>query len=152
MPTAMNTPVVPSQPSARLVRESPYVLVADDDPDLCELLTSVLTRSGCSVLTFPSGNDLLTYMASWMLDPASLRKPDAMIVDVRMPGFAGLDALRDIDSDRAYLPLIVMSAHDDTYTRKQAERLGALAFLRKPIHSAELLAVVDAATETGRWR
>jgi len=124
------------------------VLIADDDPDLCELLTAVLTRSGCAVLTFPSGSDLFAYVTSWTLDPKRLRKPDVIIVDVRMPGFASLEVLRGANSDAGKLPFVVMSAHDDPQTRRLAEKLDALAFLRKPIHSGELLAVVHAASET----
>ena len=67
--------------------------------------------------------------------------PDAMLLDIMMPGISGLDLLKMIRTDLSltHLPVIILTAADSAETRVQALELGATDFLGKPVDPIELL-------------
>jgi two-component system response regulator GlrR len=117
---------------------SPTVLVVDDDADLLKLLTLRLQRAGFTVQTAASGEDALKRLAN--------RQPDAVITDLKMQGLDGIGLLSEIEATYPVLPVVLMTAHGTIPDAVRATRLGAYAFLTKPIDNAELLACLRAAT------
>ena len=110
------------------------ILVIDDDPNVRDLLSRHLTRSGYRVEVAGSGEDGLRQ--------ARALRPDAITLDVLMPGMDGwavLTALKD-DRDLADIPVIMLSIVDD---RSIGFSLGAADYLTKPVDHGRLLAALE---------
>jgi two-component system response regulator GlrR len=120
------------------VSQTPTVLVVDDDTDLLQLLTLRLQRAGFTVRTASSGADALKRLAE--------RQPQVVITDLRMDGLDGLELLAEIESRYPVLPVVLMTAHGTIPDAVRATRLGAYAFLTKPIDDGELVACLRRAT------
>ncbi|MEE8189570.1 MAG: response regulator [Kiloniellales bacterium] len=109
------------------------VLIIDDEPGARELLGRHLSRSGYSVATASSGEE--------GLKRAREIAPDAITLDVLMPGMDGwavLAALKD-DAELSEIPVIMVSMLDD---RNLGYSLGAADYLNKPVEHERLLAVL----------
>ena len=129
--TTQPTDNVTSMPLARPSR-APFVLVADDSPDMRALLADLLGAEGFEVLTVSSGGRALAEMM--------VRPPDLLITDLFMPGMSGF-ALRAIMLRRpelASIPVIVLSA----YWHRPSETLEVADVLTKPLNIDRLLASV----------
>src|SRR5689334_13971897 len=114
--------------------QRPTVLIIDDDRVMRELLTLHLRNAGYGVIAADDG------IAGGYLALSS--KPDVVIVDVDMPHMTGyqlVEALKG-DSLTRHIPVIFLTSREDVddYARK----LGAEAYLRKPVKSDRLLQVV----------
>jgi two-component system response regulator GlrR len=120
------------------VSQPPTVLVVDDDTDLLQLLTLRLQRAGFAVQTATGGAEALKRLAD--------RQPQAVITDLRMDGLDGLELLTEIESRYPVLPVVLMTAHGTIPDAVKATRLGAYAFLTKPIDDGELVACLRQAT------
>lgn len=105
------------------------VAVAEDEPLNRERLVRLLGEAGCEVVgAFPTGQALL----DWLGKEA---RPDALFLDIRMPGPSGLDVAADLPAD---LPVVFVTAHADHAL--QAFEAAAVDYLLKPVR-AERLAV-----------
>jgi DNA-binding response OmpR family regulator len=112
----------------------PLVLVADDDPAMRALVTSILTAQGWRVAEAPDG------IAA--LDAAQRLRPDLMLLDMDMPRLDGLGVLETLRRrliGRA-VPVIVVTAHDDPAIESRCIELGAEDYITKPIQPASLVA------------
>jgi PAS domain S-box-containing protein len=110
-----------------------HVLVVDDEPANCLLLVEMLKAVGFGTREATGGEEALTLATEW--------SPDAILMDVRMPGTDGLEAirrLRDLDPQRP-IPIIAVSASAFEDDRRQALEAGASDFLGKPFREHELL-------------
>jgi FixJ family two-component response regulator len=90
--------------------------------------------------TFPSGRqfiDLLVAMPSLRVD--------CVVLDVQMPGLNGLQVQEQLARSAHRIPVIFITAHDDSALREQALAAGALAFLRKPFNDELLIKVLNVA-------
>lgn len=133
---------VPLPQTASELRSRPCVLLLEDDPEMRRLLVEVLSAEGCQVDAYPDGT-------SWLSDLGTedcterLKRWQAIISDVRMPGLNGLTALRIAKlRSRCFPAVIVITAFGDEETYADAERLGAAAVLDKPFDPADLIAKV----------
>lgn len=118
----------------------PFVMVVDDDPDLCNLLYDRLRDTGCNVITKASGME--------GIEAARRHMPDVLFLDVMMPGLTGIETLQKINElfgDTAP-KTIIMSAYDSTENFDQAKKLGAVACLRKPLNMTKLKPLIDELT------
>ena len=115
------------------------ILVVDDDPDIVTYLTSFLEDNGYVV---DSANDASSAQAA-----IERFQPDAILIDVLMPGRSGLDLLVNIRSDTRWsnLPVVVVTGHDKilqddckSYFGLHGVR-GPDAVLGKPVDRATLL-------------
>ncbi|MDE2149056.1 MAG: response regulator transcription factor [Gammaproteobacteria bacterium] len=113
------------------------LLIADDDRELCRLLSDYLAGEGFRVEAVHDGAQALARVTD---DP---RRPDLLILDVMMPGKDGLTALRELRA-RHRLPVIVLSARGEPIDRIVGLELGADDYLAKPFLPRELLARVRA--------
>jgi DNA-binding NtrC family response regulator len=113
------------------------VLVVDDEPLVCDSLTSILQREGYSVLTASSGPQALEI----------LRAGDVQLVisDVQMPDMNGFELLKAIKNDYPDTGVILMTGFGDTYTVKDALLLGADEYLNKPFRAFEVCKIVERA-------
>jgi CheY-like chemotaxis protein len=108
------------------------VLIVDDEPEILLGTRLLLEEAGYSVLEAHGGREAL--------EVVERARPDAMFLDLRMPGMDGwdvLEALR-VNSSIEDLPVIVFSAHADPAAVERCRQLGASAYVRKPFRSADL--------------
>ncbi|MBL8273506.1 MAG: response regulator [Xanthomonadales bacterium] len=106
-------------------------LVADDDPDLRDLLKLVLEEAGYEVETASSANDAL--------DRATARPPDLLVIDVQMPGLSGNTAVYRLRAQGYTGRIVTLSGSVVGDAREAALRAGADAFLLKPVDLEMLL-------------
>lgn len=121
---------------------SPSLLIIDDDPDVVYSLETSLRVASLDVYTASTGSQGIDFVCR--------RRPDAVILDVRLPDMSGLetfDRLREID---ARLPVIVITAFATTDTAIEAMKRGAFEYLLKPVDLHQLREVVAKAVELSR--
>jgi DNA-binding response OmpR family regulator len=112
----------------------PLVLIADDDPDILELVTLTLERDGYDVAPARNGEEALRIAADRTIHLA--------VLDLMMPGIDGYEVtrrLRAADVERQ-LPIPVLSAFAEDRQTALALAAGADAYMRKPFSPRELLA------------
>ena len=112
------------------------VLLAADDRVITHLLPTTLRRHGVEVVV---AHDAMQALMSAVRSP-----PDAIVLDVHMPGGTGIEALRKLkaSSKTSAIPVIVISASGTSETPDQVKALGADAFLLKPIDPDALYEVL----------
>lgn len=103
------------------------ILIADDDRVVSHLLSARLQAEGWRVTVAQDAMQALMF--------ALRLAPDAIVLDINMPGGTGLDALRKLkaSSKTAAIPVIVVSGAVDRALPENVATLGAVAFLPKPI-------------------
>ena len=114
------------------------ILVVDDSAPNVKLLRLILGAAGYRVLDAYSGAEAL--------ETLHRDKPDAMLLDVRMPGMSGYDVCRQIRKDPEFsdLPVIMVTALSLAEERIVGIEAGATDFISKPFNKKELLARVRA--------
>jgi DNA-binding response OmpR family regulator len=121
-----------SEPGRKLV------LVADDDPDILDLVTFRLDRAGYEVVQARDGQEAL--------DTALARAPDLCVLDVMMPRLDGYEVtrrLREAESTRS-VPVILLTARAQESDVERGFDVGATDYMRKPFSPQELRARVEA--------
>jgi two-component system, OmpR family, phosphate regulon response regulator PhoB len=109
------------------------VLIADDSHFQVQMLSHFLTEKGFSAIAS------FDALQAWM---TALREtPDAIILDINMPGGSGLEVLRKLkfSAKTQQIPVIVISATSDSHSEQAAKDLGAAEFLQKPIDQEKLI-------------
>jgi two-component system phosphate regulon response regulator PhoB len=117
---------------------SQKILVADDEPDMLQLVGGTLRREGFSVLTATTGEGALASV--------SAAHPDLAILDLMMPAGTGLEVCRAMRAraDLAGIPVIMLSACSAEVDRVVAFEIGADDFVTKPFSPRELVLRVKA--------
>jgi two-component system nitrogen regulation response regulator GlnG len=69
-------------------------------------------------------------------------QPDAIILDLMMPGLSGFDILKQMQERSINIPTIVVTAYDDAGYAKSVKEMGAVAYLSKPFNHEELLSML----------
>ena len=115
------------------------VLVVDDEPKLCDLLSSALTQNDVHVFT--AGNGL---QALAILEQEDI---DLVISDWRMPGMDGPQLLAEVKVRYPQLPVIVMTAYSTVKNAVQSMRNGAYDYIAKPFDIDELDITVSKALQ-----
>jgi two-component system alkaline phosphatase synthesis response regulator PhoP len=112
------------------------VLVVDDDDAIRTVVRSVLEADGFEVVEAADGPAALL-----LLNAILGRGPDAVVLDIMMPGIDGIEVCEKIDHSK--VKVIMLSARDDAETKERAMAAGADAYLTKPFSAIELLDVVE---------
>ncbi len=115
----------------------PCILLADDEPDVIRPLGTYLAKKGYDVKYAFSG--------AAALEMARRERPAILILDLRMPEMTGYEVLRKFkdDPDLALIPIIVVTASESDRSRSEVIRLGAAAYLRKPIYPENLFLEIE---------
>ena len=111
----------------------PDVLIADDDVALCDLLIDYLATQGMTARAVHSAEAALAALEQ------EQPLPDALVLDVMLPGMSGLDALTRIRA-RWHLPVLMLSGRGEPVDRILGLELGADDYLAKPAMPRELVA------------
>ena len=119
------------------------ILLVDDSPDDCLLVGAYLKSANYTVVTKNSAKEALHYLGK-LAEGDPLAQIDLIMLDVKMPGFDGLDACTRIKSMKQFeaVPILMVSADTTSGTIQLAFRRGATDYIRKPVIKAELLAKV----------
>ncbi|HLE67467.1 MAG TPA: response regulator [Burkholderiales bacterium] len=111
-----------------------HVLVVDDDPDMVAYLTRLLRTEGMDAEAALDGEQAFALIAD--------SPPGLVLLDVMMPGVSGFDICRKLKADEAtaLVPIVLITALEDTESRVRGIEAGADDFLSKPVNREELLA------------
>ena len=99
------------------------ILVVDDELDFMELLRIRLEANNYEVVTAVDGNEALVKIKT--------EKPDAILLDILMPGIDGLDVLRRIRKDDENLPVFIITAFSNEERFRLANKFNASGFILK---------------------
>ena len=115
--------------------EKQKILVVDDDPNIARLVSLYLEKEGYQVLVETRGD---TAVSAFRKDPPSL-----MLLDIMLPGMDGWQVCRTI-RQFSNIPIIMLSAKDETFDKVLGLELGADDYVTKPFEGKELVARVKA--------
>lgn len=118
--------------------EQPWIVVAEDDDDALELLTTSLEGKGYRVTRARNGQELAAKMTSALIGDKTARYPDLLIADVNMPAYSGLEVLQSFRDAKCDVPAIIVTGDSRVHTKRTALRLGAI-LLPKPFSMAQVL-------------
>jgi CheY-like chemotaxis protein len=113
------------------------VLVADDEPDVVDMLEEVLARAGYVVATALAGDEALAAVPGF--------RPDAILLDVSMPGLSGTEVVEALRRDGTRAAVVMISGRPDV--RPGA---GIFAVIEKPFEFTTVVRVVAEAVAVGR--
>jgi nitrogen regulation protein NR(I) len=122
----------------------PKLLIVDDEPGILYSLKAALETDDTVIVTAQTAGLGIAAVAK--------EKPDAVILDVRLPDMSGLDAFDRIRAIDPRLPVIIVTAHGGTETAIEAMKRGAFEYLLKPIDLHQLDEVVAKAFELRRMQ
>jgi DNA-binding NtrC family response regulator len=120
------------------------VLVVDDDPVQRRLLDAMLKRSGYEVAIAESGDEAMR-----RLSQTDLPAPDAIVLDLVMPGLDGMGVLAALRESGIETPVIVQTANGSIETVVTAMRAGAVDFVVKPVGAERLQVSLKNALKLG---
>jgi len=115
--------------------EKKRILIVEDDPDTCLLLSQLFQKVGYDLTITDNGQDAIVNIKTVV--------PDLVIFDVNLPGMDGWETFARIRQDYA-VPAICLSAASLGQFTFQAQKLGEVEYIHKPFYNDELLARVDA--------
>jgi len=112
------------------------IMVVDDTPDNLRLLVGILKQQDYKVRPVPSG-----FLA---LSAVKVSSPDLILLDINMPGMNGYEVCAKLkaDDDTKEIPVIFLSAMNETIDKVKAFEVGGIDYITKPFHVEEVLARV----------
>ncbi|TCL65970.1 two-component system response regulator YesN [Hydrogenispora ethanolica] len=111
------------------------VLVADDEQIMLDALAKVLTpKEGVELATARSGREAIEIAESF--------RPDLVMMDIKMPGINGLEALAEIRRFNPHTVLVILSAYDNFNYAQEAIRLAVFDYLLKPINKTRMMEMI----------
>ena len=113
------------------------VLIVDDSPTEMYKLTGMLEKHGHQVLKAENGADGVAL--------ARQEKPDAVLMDIVMPGLNGFQATRQLskEPETSGIPIIIVTTKDQETDQIWGARQGAKAYLTKPVEEDKLIEVLN---------
>ena len=115
-------------------RSKPLIAIVDDDPSVCRAMERLVRSFGMDGDAFTSGQEFID-----RIETTPSFQPDCVVLDVQMSGMNGLEVQSRLASSGNPLPVIFITAHDETGVRDQGLAAGAVAFLRKPFNDELLI-------------
>jgi DNA-binding response OmpR family regulator len=109
------------------------ILIAEDEPDIRELITFTLKYAGHEVVVTSNGEEALEKIA--------IEKPDLVLLDVRMPRLSGYETCRQIKADPnlSKIPVVFLSAKGQESEVNTGMEAGAVEYILKPFSPDELM-------------
>ncbi len=117
-----------------MTEKQQHILIVDDERDQRELLAGFISPLGFEVLSVGSAEGALDHIRQCPVD--------MVLLDVRLPGMSGLDALAEIRKIAPELPVLLITAYGDLRQAVAAVKSGAVDYLVKPVDLDELEAVI----------
>jgi two-component system nitrogen regulation response regulator GlnG len=117
-----------------------HLLIVDDEPSICWGLAKLAESLGHSVATAAS--------AEQGLEASAARRPDVIVLDVRLPGMSGVAAMHHFRRILGPVPIIIITAFGDLTTAVETVRKGAFEYLLKPFDLTMAQRVIVRATES----
>src|SRR5271168_4910724 len=116
-----------------------HILIVDDEEAVCWVLERALTKEGHKVVVTASAEQAFTLVEK--------QRPDAIVLDVRLPGLDGLSALGKLRELSGDAPIIVVTAHGNLSTAVKAVEGGAFDYLAKPFDLDKALETIGRALQ-----
>jgi len=113
-------------------REGVRVLVVDDEPSIVDAISMTLRHQGYSVEAAESGKDALAMVTKW--------RPDVIVLDVMLPDVDGFEVARRLSADNEPVPILFLSALDNTEDKVRGLTIGGYDYVTKPFSLEELIA------------
>jgi len=113
----------------------PSVLIVDDEPSILQSLSGLLCDEGFEVITATNG-----YEALKIIDSES---PDLVLLDIWMPGIDGIETLKEIKKNNAFIQVIIISGHGTIETAVKATKLGAFDLIEKPLSIDKVIVAIN---------
>lgn len=113
------------------------LLIVDDEESICWGISKVVTGLGHTPITKSSAEAALQLERD--------QAPDAIVLDVRLPGMSGLDAMSRLRERFGSVPIIVVTAHGDLQTAVNSVRNGAFEYVVKPFETHEIRELIQRA-------
>ena len=107
------------------------VFVVDDDDNIVKAMIRILKNEGFEVYAATDGRNALEMTAR--------RKFDMMFLDIMMPGYSGLDIMALMQAARPEMPIVIISALNDSATKSEALSLGARDYINKPFGPKQIV-------------
>ena len=119
------------------------VLVVDDERDFLETFVNRLRKRNLDVTGVESGEDAIALLDKQLFDVA--------IVDVKMPGMDGVEALREMKRKRPLMEVIMLTGHASVESGIEGMKIGAFDYIMKPIPLDDLKEKIDRVLEYKRF-
>lgn len=117
------------------------VLIVDD---------SKTTRAYCRAILVSAGHEVMEAVdAEQALDRMADQPPDCVVLDLVMPGLSGIEMMEVLGGRAEPTPIVVLTSSSEETDRLRCMRLGARAFVNKPVSCEELTRAVRDAVTTG---
>lgn len=115
------------------------ILIVDDQPGIRLLLEELFRRESYETKVAANGIEALQKIEQ--------QRPDCVLLDMKMPGMDGIDVLKKLKTNWPELPVIMMTAYDETQLTEEALEIGALRYFTKPFDIFEVRDAVRAIFE-----
>ncbi|ABM03075.1 two component, sigma54 specific, transcriptional regulator, Fis family protein [Psychromonas ingrahamii 37] len=115
-------------------KDAPTVLIVDDDPDICSLLSYLMKREGYVVEIVHDGMAALELMRN--------RVPDIILTDLRMPRMDGFELLKQVKLIKQDLPVVILTAYAGVHGAVESMKEGADDYLAKPFDNSKVVMLV----------
>ena len=112
------------------------ILIVDDQPGIRLLLVELFQRENFETVVASNGLEALQCVESQLLD--------CVLLDMKMPGMDGIEVLKKLKSDYPELPVIIMTAYDESELTNEAIEIGAVRYFAKPFDIFEVRDAVNA--------
>lgn len=116
------------------MKSKPQILVIDDEKDVCNIFEKSLTQEGYTVFTALDGASGLKIIKE--------KKPDIVLLDLKMPRMDGIEVLRNIKKIDKNIVVIIITGYGTMDSARMAMRLGAFDYITKPIDLEYVNAVI----------
>ncbi len=116
------------------------ILLIDDEPQLLNTISEILTRSGYNVIPLPNAEST----------PSLLRegtRVDLIITDLHLPGMSGFELISLFRKVMPTVPVVVLTGHASVESYIQTRSSGVFEYINKPVRASELRHIVRAALE-----
>lgn len=118
------------------------ILLVDDDIELLTALSKLLGHFGYVVAGASNSEAAMNYVAQ------ARNRFDVIVTDVAMPGIDGVGFMTAAKKAFPDVPVIVMTGHPDRHTAEPILRLGAFAYLAKPLDTQDLIITLERAVRS----
>ncbi|QTA90686.1 sigma-54-dependent transcriptional regulator [Desulfonema magnum] len=113
----------------------PSIMIIDDEPSIRQSLSGILSDEGFDVITASNG-----YEALKIIDSES---PDLVLLDIWMPGIDGIETLKEIKKNNAFIQVVIITGHGTIETAVKATKLGAFDLIEKPLSIDKVIVTIN---------